>query len=305
MAMSAPSPVRRAFADLVRKADADIDLARAALLIAQEEYPALDIEGYLAHLDDLADLVRARLGLIAAAPAARRPLAPVAAPREIITALNTVLFAERGFRGNRDHYYDPRNSFLNEVLDRRTGIPITISLVYMEVAARLGLRLLGVGIPGHFIVQYPGVGNGPGRYGRPQADELFVDPFNDGALLTRADCAAHFRRLYGPDFTFSGEFLTPMTRHQILARVLNNLKAIYLERRDYNRAVVVVDRLLLVHPDAVWELKERGMLYYRLGAFLPALSDLRGFLRQDPDAEEVPLVRYYADLCHRLLMIAN
>ena len=124
-------------------------------------------------------------------------------------------------------------------------------------------------------------------------------------MLTRADCAAHFRRLYGPEFTFSGEFLTPMTRHQILARLLNNLKAIYLQRRDYNRAVVVVDRLLLVHPDAVWELKERGLLYYRLGAFLPALSDLRSFLRHDPDAEDVPLVRYYADLCHRLLMIAN
>ena len=93
--------------------------------------------------------------------------------------------------------------------------------------------------------------------------------------------------------------------HQILARLLNNLKAIYLQRRDYNRAVVVVDRLLLVHPDAVWELKERGLLYYRLGAFLPALSDLRSFLRHDPDAEDVPLVRYYADLCHRLLMIAN
>ena len=207
MAMSAPSPVRRAFADLVRKADADIDLARAALLIAQEEYPTLDIDAYLGQLNVLADLVRARLGLPPAGPAPRRPLGPVAAPRAIISALNTVLFAEQGFRGNRAEYYDPRNSFLNEVLDRRTGIPITISLVYMEVAARVGLPLLGVGLPGHFIVQYPGpLAHGERGRGRPQAGELVIDPYNRGTLLTRAECAARFRQLYGPDFTFSEEY---------------------------------------------------------------------------------------------------
>jgi len=298
MAISAPSPQRRAFADLVRKADPQIDLARAALLIAQEEYPALRLRPYLARLDTLAAQVQARLV----------PPADGAAPPAggIIDALNAVLFDDLGFRGNGEDYYDPRNSYLNEVLDRHTGIPITISLVYMEVAARVGLPLRGIGMPGHFIVQYPGPLHDPARLTwRPQPGELFVDPYERGALLTRADCAARFRRLYGADFTFSEEYLTPLTRHQILARLLNNLKLIYLKRRDFARAVAVVERLLLVQPEALWELKDRGMLYYRLGAFASARADLERFLEQDPDAEDAPILRYYIHLCDRLRVLVN
>ncbi len=297
MAISAPSPQRRAFADLVRRADPRIDLARAALLIAQEEYPDLAIAAYLARLDTLAAQVLARLPR--PAPAGR---GADAAP-EVIAALNAVLFDEEGFRGNQDDYYDPRNSYLNDVLDRRTGIPITISLVYMEVAARVGLPLNGIGMPGHFIVHYPGAGAGQSVY--PQPGELFIDPYDGGRLRTRADCAARFRQLYGADFTFSEEYLTPFTRHQILARLLGNLKAIYLQRRDFRRAVSVVERLLLVQPAALWELKDRGLLYYRLGDFGAARRDLQGFLDQDPDAEDAPIIRYHIDLCDRLTVLAN
>ncbi len=300
MAISAPPPQRRAFADLVRRADPEIDLARAALLIAQEEYPALVLATYLARLDTLAAQVQARLAASGAAgPAAATPLA-------MIGALNAVLFEDEGFRGNTAEYYDPRNSYLNEVLDRRTGIPITISLVYMEVAARVGLPLDGIGLPGHFIVQYPGAGRGAaGLTGHPQPDEIFIDPYEGGRLLTRADCAARFRRLYGPDFTFAEEYLTPLTRHQILARLLGNLKAIYLQRRDFPRAVSVVERVLLVQPAALWELKDRGLLYYRLGDFRAARRDLKRFLERDPDAEDAPMIRYHIDLCDRLALRLN
>jgi regulator of sirC expression with transglutaminase-like and TPR domain len=307
MAISAPSPQRRAFADLVRRADREIDLARAALLIAQEEYPTLDAAAVLAHLDRLAARVRARLGRPGDGPIGPPPLGSIAqdAPA-VIDALNAVLFGEEGFRGNHAEYYDPRNSFLNEVLARRTGIPITISLVYMEVAARVGLPLQGIGMPGHFIVRYAGPWSDPARPNyRPQPGELFIDPYFGGALRTRADCAARFRQIYGPDFTFSEEYLTPLSRHQILARMLSNLKAIYLKRHDYRRAASVVERLLLVQPEAVWEFKDRGILYYRLGAFQPARADLQHFLAEDPDAEDAPIIRYYIDLCSRLLTLTN
>ena len=293
--MSASSPVRRAFADLVRKADPDLDLARAALLIAQAEYPHLDLDAYLGRLDALAAGVATRLAQ------AGTPWGS-ADPPTVIAALNAVLFADLGFHGNSSDYYDPRNSFLNEVLDRRTGIPITISLVYMEVAARLGLRLFGIGMPGRFIVQYPGQdGGGP----HPHSGELFIDPYAGGALLTRADCVDHFRNLYGPDFTFAPEHLTPLTRHQILARLLGNLKAIYLRAHDYARAVIIVDRLVLVQPAAIWELKDRGILYYRLGGFVAALRDLQRYLKHDPDAEDAALIAYYVQQCQYLLQSRN
>jgi regulator of sirC expression with transglutaminase-like and TPR domain len=296
MAMSAPSPVRRAFADQARRSDARIDLARAALLIAQEEYPALDVDAYLARLDAIAARVQARLDL-------RTEAAERAAPATMIAMLNAILFAEMGFHGATRDYYDPRSSFLNEALDRRTGLPITLSVIYIEVAARLGLSLAGVGLPGHFIVKYEGPA-GAGR-GAQRGAELFIDPYHAGALLTRAECGAWFRKLYGPDFTFSGEYLAPLTRRQILARMLRNLKGAYLRRRDYARAVAVVDRLLLLHPDALWELKDRGLLYYRLGAFTPALADLRAYRRKEPEAEDKGLIEYHIELCQRSLMITN
>ena len=303
--MSAPSPRRRAFADAVQQPDAEIDLAQAALLIAQEEYPTLEVAPYLARLDTLAAGVQARLGQ-AVLPAGGVPPAPAAARHGIIAALNQVLFEDEGFHGNTADYYDPRNSFLNDVLDRRTGIPITISLVYMEVAARVGLPLLGVGAPGHFIVQYPGPGYDPARPARrPHPGELFIDPYHGGVLHTRADCAAWFQQRYGPDFIFTEEYLTPLTRRQILARMLNNLKGIYLRRHDFARSLSVVDRLLLVEPDAIWELKDRGLLHYRLGAFDAARTDLLDYLERDPDTEDAARLQYYVRLCDNLLQMSN
>src|SRR5262245_30790585 len=164
---------RRLFSEILAQPDADVDLARAALLIACEEYPDLDIGGYLSRLDEM--------GRVAAGQAAVEP-----GPHGALRALHRYLFEEQGFRGNESDYYDPRNSFLNDVLERRSGIPITLSVVYMEVARRIGLRLEGVGLPGHFIV----------RVLRPEGDQL-VDPFHAGALLTEADCQERVDRIFG------------------------------------------------------------------------------------------------------------
>jgi regulator of sirC expression with transglutaminase-like and TPR domain len=294
MALNAASPARRAFAEVVRRADAQVNLAQAALLVAQEEYPGLDPATHLARLDAIAGHVATYL-VAHGTPRGR------ADAHTVIAALNAVLFGDLGFHGNRFFYYDPRNSFLNEVLDRRTGIPITLALVYMEVAARLELPLAGIGTPGHFIVQYAGSGAGHG----PHADELFIDPYEEGVLLTRAECAEHFRRIYGPDFRFSPEYLAPLTRHQILARLLGNLKTIYLKQNDVERALMVVDRLVLVQPDALWERKDRGLLHFQLGAFQPALEDLQAYLQGDPDAEDATQIAYTVQQCQYLLQSRN
>ena len=170
-----PSRARERFAELVSGSEADLDLAEAALLIAQEEQPELDVAAYLGRLDALADSVRSRL--------------PEAASfADIIQALNTVLFEEEGLSGNQTDYHDPRNSFLNEVLDRKLGIPITLSLVYIEVGNRLGVPLVGVGFPGHFVVKYAG----------PDG-ETVLDPFQAGSRVSQAQMEDKLRAMYGPE----------------------------------------------------------------------------------------------------------
>jgi regulator of sirC expression with transglutaminase-like and TPR domain len=292
MTSMSPAPGQRAFARLVRRKDEDIDLLRAALLIARDVYPDLDAGTCLAHLDALAARVRARL--------AERGVTPGDDPDaalSTILAINLVLFSEEGFHGNTAEYYDPRNSYLNEVLARRTGIPITLALVYIEVARRVGLRLHGVGMPGHFLVGYiPPGGRG---------ERLYIDPFSDGTLRTTSECVTLFRRMYGSMQAFSPQALAPVTARQFLARLLSNLKSIYLEQSDWLQALRVVDYLLLVQPHAVEDLRLRGLLYYRLGAFMPALSDLKHYLSAAPDAPDAAEVRYQVALLRHLLLATN
>ncbi|HYL80280.1 MAG TPA: transglutaminase-like domain-containing protein, partial [Candidatus Acidoferrum sp.] len=177
---------RLAFAQLVSRPEETIDLAEAALFIAKEEYPDLDVAGYLGRLEGMASDVQAQAG-------------STPDPRRMIEALNAYLFQAQGFRGNSEDYYDPRNSFLNDVLDRRTGIPITLSTVYLAVGGRLGLHLHGVGMPGHFLVKHVAAG-----------EETVIDPFNGGVLVTSADCQRILDRVYGGKLTFEPRFLTTL-----------------------------------------------------------------------------------------------
>lgn len=282
------TPVPDRFAELVARDEPAIDLARACLLIAQDAYPALDVEGYLGEIERLGARLRRRL------PGAQDAEACIA-------ALNEFLFAELGYTGNADDYYDPRNSYLNEVLDRRTGIPLTLSVLYMEIGRRVGLALEGVSFPGHFLVrlQLPGA-------------LLVLDPFSGGEPLPAAELRARLRRVIPPGATGPvpleelplEQFLEPAGKRQILARLLRNLKGIYREADQPERLLGVLNRMLEVSPEAHGELRERGLLYQRMQCYRAALKDLSDFATRQPDSPDAEDVRArvmdLSALCARL-----
>lgn len=238
------------------------DIAPAALAIARIEYPALDPEPYLDRLDAMGNAAAERLSGITVASS------------EATALLNEYLFEEEGFSGNRDNYEDPRNSFLNEVIDRRTGIPISLAVIYMEVARRAGLEITGINFPGHFLL----------RAGNPLVgDELIIDPFHGGALLTEFDCRQLLRNHVGDEAAFDGSLLSPATRHDIVVRMLVNLKRLYVRMRSFPQARFVSTLLLAVNPSAIGELRDRGLLAYHLEDFASALRDLEEYLRLSPN----------------------
>lgn len=265
--MTNQSVARRLLAEMASRKDEEIELARASLIFAKEEYPDLDVEKYLRRLELITEEIKSRIG-------------NNTDPHFLISEINRYLFTEEGFRGNDDDYYDPRNSFLNDVLDRKTGIPITLSVIYMEIASRLGLTLSGVGFPGHFIVKYSGI-----------EEEILVDPFNKGRILSNKDCKEILDRIYGGRMQFHSEFLQPVTKKEILSRMLHNLKGIYLNSTNYLKALSIVDMILHIDPEAMDELRDRGLLYYNLECFTQALSDLETYLRHATKAEDAELIR--------------
>ncbi len=243
------------------------DVLPAALAIARIEYPALDSQPYLDRIEVMGRKAASRLAGI------------VAVPSEAIPALNEYLFEEEGFSGNRDHYDDPRNSFLNEVLDRRTGIPISLAVIYLEVARRAGLDVSGINFPGHFLLRAGGHLSG---------DDLIIDPFHGGALLSEFDCRQLLRKHVGDDAAFDGSLLAAATRHDIVVRMLVNLKRLYVRMRSFPQARFISTLLLAADPSAINELRDRGLLAYHLEDFASALRDLEEYLRlspQDADGE--------------------
>lgn len=273
--------LRQLLAEMVTRPEAEVNLAEAALLIAQDEYPDLDRRAYLDRLDGM--------GLVA-----RERIIDPSDPLPAIRVMNEYLFGEMGFRGNTGSYYDPRNSFLNEVLDRRTGIPITLSVVYMEVGWRIGLEIEGVGLPGHFIVRC-----------RRGGDHIFIDPFNEGAVLTEEDCGRKVREMYGNDLPFQRDFLSVVTKRQILARILNNLKGIYFTSKNYGRALAAVDCILAIMPDSAGDVRDRGVIYYKLEAYSRAIADLERYLRMAPKAADAEVVKQNVISIRRLIASMN
>jgi regulator of sirC expression with transglutaminase-like and TPR domain len=260
---------RSAFAEIVRRSEERLDLALAALLLARVHEPVERPEDYLRLLDEDADRLRPWL-------------AAGDEPARAMRGLGRYLGEERGFRGNVDEYYDPRNSCLNAVLDRRLGIPITLSVVYLEVGWRLGLPLAGVGMPGHFLVKHAGDGA-----------EVIVDPFDGGAILTEADCTERLRRVHGRPVPLEPHYLAAVTRKQILARMLTNLKHIYLSppSLDLPRALDAIEHLLLLSPWALDQIRDRGLVHWQLGQTDAAVADLETYLQYAGDAADAPLIQ--------------
>jgi len=269
------SAALEAFAELVRRDDAKIDLARCCLLIAEDAYPGLDVEHYLAELERLALRLRTDLPQTAGA-------------EERVMALNQFLFDELGYRGNVDEYYDPRNSYLNEVMERKTGIPITLAILYMELGRRIGLPLEGVSFPGHFLVRL-----------RLRGGMLVLDPFGGGVPQSENELYERLKRVI-PESSTGGvpvgelpldQFLEPASHRQILARVLRNLKGIYRDTDKPERLLEVLNRILVLNPQARAELRDRGLLYQRMEAYRAAFRDLSEYLEREPDAPEFEEIR--------------
>jgi regulator of sirC expression with transglutaminase-like and TPR domain len=269
------SEARRRFAAYIERPPEDIRLAEGALLIALEAYPDLDVDACLQRLDGMAEAVSARLGL-------------ELEPRRIASHLNACLFKEQGLRGNRRDYYDTRNSFLNEVLERKVGIPITLSIIYLEVGRRVGLPVNGVGLPGHFIVQY-------GAHPEP----FYIDPFHNGKILSERDCADRVAQIYGRDLPWQASYLDVVDDLHILSRVLNNLKIIYVRKGAHELALGAVERLVLLQPDAPSEIRDRGLLRAQLGYLQPALEDLNTYLEACPEAPDAPAMRRHVAALQR------
>ena len=276
------------FAQLISREDARIDLSRACLLIAQDAYPDLDVERYIGEIERMATRLRASL-------------APSAAGEERVVALNQLLYEELGYWGNTEDYYDPRNSYLNEVIDRRTGMPITMSILYMELGRRIGLPVEGVSFPGHFLVRV-----------RLRGGMLVLDPFSGGAPQSEDELRSRVKRVI-PDGVADDlpaselpldQFLEPATNRQILARVLRNLKGIYRKANKPERMLDVLNRMLLVTPDASAELRDRGYVYQRLECYRAAFKDLTDYAEREPDAPDLDEVRSklmeLSALCARL-----
>ena len=256
-----------AFREAIDCAEDQIDLGRAALAIARQEYPDLKIDDYLTQLDRLAQAVELRMG-------------DEKNPYRIIAALNTVLFKEQGFQGNRSEYYDPKNSFLNDVIIRKKGIPISLSVIYMEVARRVGLSLEGVGFPGHFLVKYD------------DGDiEILIDVFNDGEVRAREDLNQMLQQLYRGQVSYQPGFVTALGKRDILRRMLNNLKWIYLERGEPLKTLSILDQLVILNPSSVSEIRDRGLLYITLERYAQALEDLESYLRLAPKADDAAMVK--------------
>jgi regulator of sirC expression with transglutaminase-like and TPR domain len=247
----------------------------AALEIASIEAPDLDPQPYLAMLDRMASGIASSLS-------------SGAAGREFVPAANRYLFDELGFRGNQVDYNDPRNSCLNYVLDRRTGIPITLSVVYIEVARRLGQPVSGVGLPGHFIVEY-----NDGDF------SAYIDPFQSGRLLTADDCRQLARERTGSDADSTA--LAPVGTRYILVRMLNNLRSAYLRGKQFEKMVAVTDLLLEGFPENAGYYKARGFARLRMRQFRGAQSDLEMYLKYAPDADDRPQVAEQLGAIHRWL----
>jgi regulator of sirC expression with transglutaminase-like and TPR domain len=247
--------------------DVDVDLYGAAMIIARLRGEPIDPHSVARKLDVIAE-------------AAHESAGDATSPESLVSAVDHELFTVRGFTGNATGYYDPANSYLDQVIERRTGIPITLSLVYMEVAQRIGLRCDGVGFPGHFLV----------RCGEPEAP-IFVDPFNQGLRLDAPELLARLRHqdLGG---AAPESFLAAVTRRQLLQRMLRNLQLVFRETGDSERRLAVVELWLRLEPWNATLVGERGMLHYRHGEFERALTDLQRYVESvSPESVSAPARR--------------
>lgn len=259
------------FEKLIKVPDEGVRLAEAALRIAADEYPRLRVKSYLKILDEWSGLLRAKYAGL---------------PTHVqIDRLNEWLFETMKFSGNEEDYYDPKNSFLNEVIDRRTGIPISLSVIYLEMAWALGLEAAGISFPGHFLVRVI-------AEGKP----LYVDTFHKGKIMTTDGCMQFLRDLTEGELEFQDSFLLTVSKRDILARMLRNLKRIYLDAHNFPKLIRVLDKLVALAPDVNDEIRDRGIIHYQMKAFQLAREDFETFLSLSPESEDAEIIHQYLEI---------
>jgi regulator of sirC expression with transglutaminase-like and TPR domain len=279
--MSVPEHIRADFARLVKRPEPALDLARAALLVAAESDPNIDVDGQLHTLESWANELKARLD-------------PGWNNLQKLARLRSFLFEELGFRGDTTDYYNPSNSLLHEVMERRLGIPLTLSIIFMELGWRVGIPFEGVGFPGHFLVRLTG-----------EPRDLLLDPFKRGMMVHEEDCRQMLREATGGKMEFDDELLASVSKRDMIARLLLNLKGAYLRLNEDERALAAVDRLLLIHPEDAEEIRDRGLLLYRLQRFGPAYEALGAYLQARPEAADRADIERHVATLRRLLASLN
>lgn len=250
----------------INQPESQIDLAKAALFFAQAEYPDLDVQKYLGILDEIASEIEVQLS-------------PERYPLKVVNTINEHLFNRLKFRGNQQNYYNPDNSFLHHVIESKLGIPISLSVIYLAIAQRLDFPMVGIGMPGHFLIrpEFEGVG-------------FFVDAFNRGEILFEEDCQRRLDENYQQQLKLDPSWLEPVSNKQILVRMLNNLKFIYLHRQEIDKALSTMSGILQIFPDNVSEIRDRGLLYYQINRWDEAIIDLEYFLKVAPFSDDAPMI---------------
>jgi regulator of sirC expression with transglutaminase-like and TPR domain len=256
-------------------------LDRASLIMALEEYPDLDIQQYLRRLDTLAARADVLIGVDRAAA-------------NVIKGINEVLFVQEGLRGNSDDYYDPRNSYINEVLDRRLGIPISLSVIYMEISRRIDFSIKGIGFPGHFLVKHV-----------TNDRDIIIDPFNMGRIITLNECQELLDKIYKGTMVMNASLLQPMEKRTIITRMLYNLKSVYTQKEQYFKALSVIDKILMLNPGTPSELRDRGLIYMQTSLFAKALADLEAYVGSAGAPEDSAYIQNHIKMLRSIVCAAN
>jgi regulator of sirC expression with transglutaminase-like and TPR domain len=272
---------RQSFLDITALDEDAFSLDRASLVMALEEYPELDVQTYLRRLDMLAAHADVLIGEDRAAI-------------NVIESINEVLFVEEGLRGNIEDYYDPRNSYLNEVLDRKLGIPISLCVIYMEVAKRINFPIKGIGFPGHFLVKHVS-----------DDRDIIIDAFNLGRILTHKDCQELLDKIYNGTVLVNASLLQPMGKRTILTRMLYNLKGLYIQKEQYHKALSVIDRILMLNPWTPSEVRDRGLLYMQTSLFAKALADLEAYLTRAVAPEDSAYIENHIKMLRGIVCAPN
>jgi regulator of sirC expression with transglutaminase-like and TPR domain len=279
--MAVPEKIRDDFVRAVGRSEPALDLARAALLVAAESDPRLDVDSQLHTLESWATELRARLE-------------PDWNNLQKLARLRSFVFEELGFRGDSKDYFNPNNSLLNQVMERRLGVPLTLSIIFMELGWRVGIPFEGVGFPGHFLVRLTG-----------EPRDLVLDPFNHGRTMHEDDCRRLLDEVTGGRLEFDGRLLASVTKRDIITRLLLNLKGAYLRANQDEDALAAVERLLLIHPEDMDEVRDRGLLLYRLQRFGAALDALNAYLAARPDAPDRDNIAQHVISLRQLLASLN